>query len=91
MFYLNLQGDEGLAVGESVAQPCFLFRVCLFFFREAFLHGAGLRRRVGGSRMRGEDGWAKRGKVIVMSELAVLSLPLANISTFAFWRESSLF
>lgn len=56
MFYLNLQGDEGLAVGESVAQPCFLFRVCLFFFREAFLHGAGLRRRVGGSRMRGEDG-----------------------------------
>lgn len=34
---------------------------------------------------------AKRGKVIVMSELAVLSLPLANISTFAFWRESSLF
>lgn len=79
-------------MGVSVAQPCFPFRVCLFFFPEAYLHGTGLKKRVWGSRMRVEDRRGQKdGKMIVMSELAVLSLPSANISTFAFWRESSLF
>lgn len=92
MFYLNLQGDEGLARGMHVAQPCFLFPVCWFFFPEAYLHHTGLKKTVWGSRMRREDESEQTdGKMMVMSEVDVFSLPLANISTFAFWRESSLF
>ena len=32
MFYLNLQGDEGPAMGAYIAQPCSLFPVCFLFF-----------------------------------------------------------